>query len=99
PVEEPFWPPDDDVASGSDERATPPRDQPPAVVHGAPVQLDPHWTPVRSRDEHVGSPWDQPPPPPPQPNGSIGAPTSGSRPEIRFEPGIYRPAERPASTS
>ena len=36
PVEEPFWPPDENVASSRDERATPPREQPPAVVPVSP---------------------------------------------------------------
>jgi MinD-like ATPase involved in chromosome partitioning or flagellar assembly len=135
-MEEPFWPPDENVASSRDDRGVPHRDAPPPVVHGEPVRVDPVSPPLlaragdgqghldqgRPRDDQVGSPWSQPPaqalpgmepgndagtrpanqatpqPPlarwpghPPAGNGRPADP--GSRPQVQFGPGIYRPAD------
>ncbi|HEV7965488.1 MAG TPA: chromosome partitioning protein [Actinoplanes sp.] len=93
-MEEPFWPPDENVASSREERGGPPRDQPPAATHGQPVTIDPTtpaFTPTRPREEHLGSPWTQPPA---QPVPRL-EPGSGGNGRPAAPPGPSEPAPAP----
>jgi MinD-like ATPase involved in chromosome partitioning or flagellar assembly len=95
-VEEPFWPPDENVTGSREDRGAPA-----PVVHGEPVAIDPTtatFVPTRPRDEQVGSPWNQPPVGAPgEPGPDAGAPAGGpdtAAPAV-VPPGAGAPAIAP----
>uniref|UniRef100_UPI00357103C6 MinD/ParA family ATP-binding protein n=1 Tax=Planosporangium flavigriseum TaxID=373681 RepID=UPI00357103C6 len=104
-MEEPFWPPDENVASSRDERGGPPRDQPPPAAAVPPAPPAPSLVPppvaLPAPPVVHGQPVTIDPSAPAfapaaRPREEFGSPWSqppAARPRVGFEAGIYRPGE------